>query len=93
MEPASTRPEPQTWDAITVAAAVFAACGEVHDVGPAFLDFVIGSDVQANLVVQRDIHAFQFGAFLDVSVAAEQLGTLGGTFTYMFRAEVSKQLT
>ena len=87
-ELASFRPEPHTRDATAVAAAVFAGRGEVHDVGPVVIDFVTGSDVQANLVVQRDIHAFQFGAFLNGSGATEHLGTLA----YMFRVDLSKHL-
>ena len=77
MKPASARVEPQTRDATAVRAAVVAGRGEVQDVGPALLEFIIGSDVQADLVVQRDVHGFEFGVLLDRPVATEQLGFLG----------------
>ena len=69
--------EPHTRDATAVVAAVFAGRGEVQDAGPVLHYLIIGSDVQANLVVQRDVQGFEFGVLLDRPVATEQLGFLG----------------
>ena len=93
MKPASVRIEPQTRDATAVLTAVVAGRGEVQDVGPALLQFIIGSDVQADLVVQRDIHGFEFGVLLDHVVATEQLGFLGDRDCYVcvFNVDGSKQ--
>ena len=74
---ASAWREPHTRDATAVVAAVFAGRGEVQDAGPVLHYLIIGSDVQANLVVQRDVQGFEFGVLLDRPVATEQLGFLG----------------
>ena len=71
---AGARPEPHTRDRSAVSGD---GRGDLHDAAITLFDCRSGRDVQANLIVPRDIDVFESRALVNQSVAAEHLGTRG----------------